>query len=231
MKRVAVLAANGKVGRLLVREALLQGASVSAFVRGDFDRQWLAESLAQNLNGAEQEALLERLCVVKKDIFALSSSDLAGFDVVLDAFGEWENLGLYQQHIAHLAGILRGANAEGKLFVVGGAGSLYVDSSTQLLDSANFPAEYKPLALAHKGVLEYLRGVEDVAWCFVSPAAMFVPDMPQGAKVQILGEQFATNAKGESVIGYADYARTLCTLALDANVGQYAKKHISLIAQ
>lgn len=39
MKQVAILAANGKTGRLLVKEALLQGASVCAFVRNAFDMQ------------------------------------------------------------------------------------------------------------------------------------------------------------------------------------------------
>ncbi|ELJ1596105.1 FMN reductase [Campylobacter upsaliensis] len=225
MKQVAILAANGKTGRLLVKEALLQGASVCAFVRSGFDMQWLKESL-QN-EGVAQDEVLSRLQVVKKDIFALDSSDLAPFEVILDAFGEWQNLKLHTEHITHLAKILQGSKV--MLFVVGGAGSLLVDS-IKFVDTPNFPDEYKPLANAQVAVLEFLKGVKALKWCFVSPAAEFVPDLAKGANVQISYGLFQTNKQGKSIIGYADFAHKLCQIALDS-ASNYERKHIGLYAE
>lgn len=229
MLQVAVLAANGKVGRLLVKEALLQGASVCAFVRGAFDMKWLEKCLqSESTQNGDVKRLLENLAVVKKDIFALDSSDLAHFDVVFDAFGEWQNLKLHTEHITHLAQILQGSKAV--LFVVGGAGSLYVDSHTQLVNTPSFPEEYKPVANAQAAVLEYLKDTQALKWCFVSPAAEFVPDLPKGANVQISYELFQTNKQGKSIIGYGDYAYKLCQIALDS-ASNYGRKHIGLYAE
>lgn len=86
--KIAVLAASGRAGRLITEEALNRGYSVSAFVRNAEK----AKDLAQK--GAS---------VVQKDIFALSSADLQGFDVIINAFGEWKDFSLYKKQGAHLA--------------------------------------------------------------------------------------------------------------------------------
>ena len=121
---IAVLAATGKAGRLITLEALNRGHSVSVFVRDSGKAKDLAN------NGAK---------VIQKDIFTLESKDLVGFDVVIDAFGEWKDFSLYKKHGEHLAKILAGSKA--RLLVVGGAGSYYMDKShtTRLMDTPNFP--------------------------------------------------------------------------------------------
>ena len=65
--KIAVISANGKAGKNIVREAVARGLEVTAVVRGE------NKSEAQH--------------VVHKDIFDLTPRDLAGFDVVVDAFG------------------------------------------------------------------------------------------------------------------------------------------------
>ena len=67
--KIAVVCANGKAGKLIVREALDRGLDVTAVVRGE------------NHSAAEK--------VIRKDLFELTASDLSGFDVVIDAFGAW----------------------------------------------------------------------------------------------------------------------------------------------
>lgn len=67
--KIAVVAANGKAGQLIVKEALAQGLDVTAIVRHT------NHSLAQK--------------VIEKDLFDLTRDDLAGFDAVVDAFGAW----------------------------------------------------------------------------------------------------------------------------------------------
>lgn len=34
--------------------------------------------------------------IVQRDLFELDSKDLIDFDIIIDAFGEWENLSLHK---------------------------------------------------------------------------------------------------------------------------------------
>jgi hypothetical protein len=118
--KIAVLAAKGRAGSAIVQEAINAGFEVSAFVRSKahFD---------------------ERVHLVVKDMFSLTSTDLQGFDVIIDAFGEWQDLSLHLKHIEYLNSILQGNEA--KLIVVGGAGSLYMNTThtLRLMDTPEFP--------------------------------------------------------------------------------------------
>lgn len=222
MKKVAVLAANGKSGRFLVLEALRAGAEVSAFVRLGFDVEWLKARLnAESSMDSKAESRpdstpLKNLHIIQKDIFALESSDLEGFDVVLDAFGEWQDLSLHRKHIEHLSRIWSANLAP--LLVVGGAGSLYMDSthSTRLMDLPSFPSEYMGVARATAEVLDFLRAQDSMRWLYVSPAAEFDSESERIGAVRVLGEEFATNENGKSYITYAAYAREMLSIALDS---------------
>lgn len=105
--KIAVVCANGKAGKLIVREAEERGLDVTAVVRGE------------NRTSAEK--------VILKDLYDLTAEDLAGFDVVVDAFGAWteETLPQHSTSLKHLCDILSGTDT--RLLIVGGAGSLYVD--------------------------------------------------------------------------------------------------------
>lgn len=128
--KIAVVSSNGKVGRLVVAEALRRGFEVTGFAR------------SENKSDAKQ--------FVQKDIFDITAADLAGFDAVVDAFGTFspDTLDLHTQSLMHLADAV--ANTDTRLLVVGGAGSLYVNKehTMQLLDTPEFPKEYYPLAKA-----------------------------------------------------------------------------------
>ena len=104
---IAVVAANGKAGQLIVKEALERGHDVTVFVR------------SENRTPAKKAVI--------KDIMELTAQDLEGFDAIIDAFGAWtpETLPQHSTTLAHLSDILSGTNT--RLLVVGGAGSLYVD--------------------------------------------------------------------------------------------------------
>lgn len=186
--KVAVLAANGREGRLIVEEAVKRGMDVTAIAR------------SANKTDAQH--------FIQKDIMDLTTDDLKGFDVVVDAFGAWDPDKL-DQHSAtakHLIDILKGTDV--RLIFVGGAGSLYMNAehTVQLIDTPDFPDEYKPLASAQNKVLAFLRDVDDVDWTFISPAADFQADGPRTGKYILAGEEFTPNSKGQSQISYADYA-------------------------
>lgn len=156
-----------------------------------------------------------KIQVVQKDIFALDSKDLADFDVIIDAFGEWQDLSLHKKHIESLSKILQGSRA--RLLVVGGAGSLYMDSShtARLMDMPNFPKEYLGVAQANAEVLTFLRDEKGFTWVYVSPSLEFVPALPKSNHYKIIGEEFELNANNESKISYGDYASAMIDIALD----------------
>lgn len=160
MKKVAIVCAAGKQGKLLVDEAVARGYDVTGFVRG-------------NDKVANPEAK-----TVVKDLFELTREDLIGFDVVIDAFGAWtsETLPLHRTSLKHLCDILSGTKV--RLLVVGGAGSLYADPghTVQVKDLESFPDMFRPLATNMGEALAELRKRSDVQWTYLSPAGDFVAD-------------------------------------------------------
>ena len=94
------------------------------------------------------------------------------------------------------------------MFVVGGAGTLYVDPehTTQLKDTPSFPAEIQPLASAMGEALNLLKEAQNIHWTYISPAAMFDADGPATGHYEVAGEELTTNSQGDSYISYADYA-------------------------
>ncbi|EAL5963963.1 NAD(P)H-binding protein [Campylobacter jejuni] len=202
--KIAVLAANGKAGSAVVNEALNQDFEVSAFVR-------------------KQINIDNRVRLIIKDIFNLKSNDLEGYDVIVDAFGEWKDLSLHIKHIKHLYSILK--NNPAKLVVVGGAGSLFLNDKTRLMDSVDFPKEYLGIARAMAEVLDFLKDKRDINWLYFSPAAEFY----EGIKTnhfKLIGENFELNSKNQSRISYADYAVALLNLARDREANH---KRVSII--
>ena len=201
--KIAVVCANGKAGQLIVKEALNRGLDVTAIVRGE------------NRSAAKQ--------VVVKDLFDLTAADLKAYDVVVDAFGAWANevLPQHSASLKHLCDILSGT--EVRLLVVGGAGSLYVnpEHSAQVMDGPDFPDIFKPLAQAQGKALEELRQRSDVKWTFVSPACDFQAEGERSGKYLLGGEEVTLNARGESIISYADYAIAMVDEAVRGNhIGQ-----------
>ena len=63
-----------------------------------------------------------------------------------------------------------------RLLIVGGAGSLEVAPGKRLVDTPDFPGQWKPEAIAQSDALDYYRGVEDLEWTFVTPQRLGVID-------------------------------------------------------
>ena len=208
--KIAVICANGKEGKLIVKEAIERGIDVTAVVRGE------NQSVAAK--------------VIKKDLFDLTASDLEGFDVVIDAFGAWtpETLPQHSTSLKHLCDIVSGKNT--RLLIVGGAGSLYVnpDHTAQVMDGADLPDIFKPLASNMGKALEELRTRNDVKWTYLSPAGDFQAEGARTGKYILGGEELILNSKGESVISYADYAIAMVDEAVS---GKHIQQRISVVAE
>ena len=208
--KIAVVCANGKEGKLIVKEAIERGLDVTVVVRGE--------------NHSDTEK------VIHKDLFALTVSDLENFDVVIDAFGAWtpETLPQHSTSLKHLCDIISGK--ETRLLIVGGAGSLYVNSehTAQVMDGAGFPDVFKPLAENMGKALEELRTRNDVKWTYISPAGDFQADGERTGKYILGGEELTLNAKGDSIISYADYAIAMVDEAVNGN---HVQQRISVVRE
>lgn len=189
--KILVVCSNGRVGRLVVKEAVERKLNVTGVARGD------NKSIAPNF--------------IQKDLMDLNSDDIKDFDVIVDAFGVWseEDQYLHIDTLKHLSDLV--ANTSTRLIVVGGAGSLYLDSShtRQVQDSPDFPDAFKPLASNMGKALDKLRLRSDVNWTYISPAADFQAEGRKTGKYLLGGEEFFTNDSGVSMISYADYAIAL----------------------
>ena len=208
--KIAVVAANGKAGKLIVKEAVDRGMDVTAIVRG------------------ENKTVASKAMV--KDLFDLSREDLIGFDVVVDAFGNWtpDAIDLIPAATVHMAEVLSGSDT--RLLVVGGAGSLYVDPdhAKTVVDVTPFPEAAMPVVNGHGKALEELRKFDDVKWTYVSPAGDFRADGERTGKYILGGEELVLNSKGESVISYADYAIAMVD---EIESGKHIKERISVVSE
>lgn len=208
MKRIAVVAANGRAAGKVIAEAVARGFDVTGFGRKS--------------NNTKAQAY------VQKDLFDLTSDDLKRFDAVVDSFGAWtpETLPEHSASLKHLCDILSGTNV--RLVVVGGAGSLYVNKehTAQVKDGKDFPDSFKPLATAMGKALDELRKRGDVKWTYISPAGDFQADGERTGKYILAGEELALNSRGESIISYADYAIALVD---EIEKGNHIGQRISVV--
>lgn len=156
--KIAVIGSNGRVGSLVVKEALSRGLEVTGFANGE------------NKSDVEN--------YISKNALSLTKEDLNIFDVVVDAVGGWteETIPNITNVMNHLAVVLKGTNT--RLIVVGGAGSLFVNEErTITVDMGpDFPDSWKPLSNAHGKGLKTLRNSKDLNWTYISPACNFIAD-------------------------------------------------------
>ncbi|RHW33394.1 NAD(P)-dependent oxidoreductase [Lysinibacillus yapensis] len=190
--KIGIIGASGKVGNLVLKEAVSRGHDVTAIVRD-------ASKLTDH-----------NTAIIEKNVFDLKTEDLLQFDVVVNAFGA--PLGEEQAHVdaGHtLIKALKGTKT--RLIVVGGAGSLYVDENktVRLIDTPEFPDFVKPTAKGQGRNLEELLQTTDLTWTFISPAAIFDAEGKRTGSYQEGEDHLLVNSKGESYISYADYAIAL----------------------
>lgn len=189
--KIALAAATGKIGRQIAAQAIARGHDVTAIVRRDTD-------LPPELDGA-------RIVIAALDDADALVAAVRGHDVLASAYGPQPGA---ESSLADVSDALIAAAREAgipRVVVVGGAGSLEVAPGVQLVDVPDFPAAYKPVALAHRDALKRYQAADDLAWTFFSPAAEIGPGEARGQFRTQVGALLA-DADGKSAISYADYA-------------------------
>lgn len=194
--KIALLGATGFVGTALLTEALSRGHQVTAIVRDP------AKLTTQN----------DLLTVVTGDVDqpAQLAQQLAGHDLVLSAYNAgWGHADLYNAFLAGSNAIEQATEQAGvpRLLVIGGGGSLFIDGH-QVVDSPEFPAEYKAGATAARDYFNLVQQNPQLDWTVFSPAL----EMHQGIDTGRTGQyRLGTDspvfsAEGRSVLSVEDLA-------------------------
>ncbi|WP_040030468.1 NAD(P)-dependent oxidoreductase [Staphylococcus cohnii] len=187
--RIGIIGATGKVGNLVLEEAIDRGHDVTAIVRN-------ASKLSNsNIN------------VLEKEIYDITAEDLKDLDVVVNAFGAL--LGEEEAHVTAgraLIEALKGTDT--RAIIVGGAGSLYVDEAqtTKLIDTPEFPEIFVPTAKGQGRNLQDLEATQGITWTFLSPSADFNAEGVRTGGYQSGKDNLLVNSNGNSYISYADFA-------------------------
>jgi putative NADH-flavin reductase len=167
--RIGIIGATGNAGRALYAEAIERGHEVTGIVR-DLDR-------AARILGSDATLLV-------KDAFDLTTDDVEGFDVVIDAFSTTPAKAyLHLDLAARLVALLRETQTPRLVFIVG-AGSLTTGEDHHLVveDLRRSPAAGTMIATPENQLkeLRFLQGVDNVNWVAISPSRSFTPGEATG---------------------------------------------------
>jgi putative NADH-flavin reductase len=198
--RLIVFGANGALGRRLVAECLERGLEVSASVR-DPSR---FEGVSREINVVTADAT---------DPAAVAAV-ASGHDVALSAVTQHSRPQVLSEVAAGLLAGLSQAGV-GRLVVAGGAGSLEAEPGLRLMDTPDFPEDWKPEAQAHADALDLLRDADtDVDWTYVSPGALLEPGERTGA-YRTGDDALLTGEDGRSRITMEDFAIAMVDEAVE----------------
>jgi len=194
---VVIYGAGGLIGSQLTREAIQRGHEVTAVLRDpsrapDIDGQ--VEVIAGDVLDTEAVGALAR---GRDAMVSAVGAGLHGPDPVFE---------VYRRAAESLVTALRAhGETAPRLLVVGGAGSLEVAPGVRLVDTSDFPEMFRTEALAQAEALEFFRNVTDVAWTYISPAALIQPGDRTG-RYRTGGDTLITDEQGNSAISIEDYA-------------------------
>ncbi len=180
--KIALIGATGNAGAPLLNELVRRGHQVTAIVRNPEKVAAQPEVTARKGDALDQAGL---------------AALLKGHDVVISS--------------VHFSAsdpnkLIAAVKASGvkRYLVVGGAGSLEVAPGKKLIDTPEFPPQYKAEAAAGGVFLDLLKQEKELDWTFLSPSALFIHGERTG-KFRLGADQLLTNDKGSS-ISLEDYA-------------------------
>lgn len=185
MAKIALIGASGNAGARILKELSDRGHVVTGIARNP-----------------EKIASLPGVTAVAGDVFDVEglADILKGHDAVISS------VHFLASDPDKLIAAVR-ASGVTRYLVVGGAGSLEVAPGKRLVDQPDFPAAYHAEASKGAEFLDILRGIDDLDWTFLSPAAMFVPGERTGTFR--LGTDQLLVGEGGSSISFEDYAVAL----------------------
>ena len=195
--KIALIGATGFVGSQVLTELVGRGHEVTAISRNPekliTDDKLVTSKKGDVLNEQEVAKLVE------------------GHDAVISAYNPgWTNPDPYNEFLNGAQAIQAGVKKSGvkRLLVVGGAGSLEVAPGLQLIDTPQFPQEYKAGASAAREYLNILKKETELDWTFLSPAIEMHPGIETGrtGKFRLGADNPVFDATGRSSLSVQDLA-------------------------
>ena len=191
--KVVLFGANGRIGQLIMKEALDRGYQVTAVVR---DQTRMTEQY-------------ENLRVVEGNVMNIDevASICEGHQAIISAVGT--TLGAEEELAVVAHSIVEGAKRSGisRLVIVGEAGSLEVASGMKWMDTDEYPIESKPLAIAHAKAYE-IYSESDLDWTYCSPPAQIIDGRRTG-QFRIGTDKLILDESDRSTISAEDYAAAI----------------------
>jgi putative NADH-flavin reductase len=195
--KVAIIGATGFVGTALVNELISRGHEVIAIARHP-GKLTLKSPLIHP---------------VTADIFAADQVTKAvrGADAVVSAYNPgWTNPRIYEEFLEGSRAIQSGVKKAGvkRFIIIGGAGSLEVQPGLQLIDTPQFPAEYKAGASGARDYLNEIKKEKELDWVFFSPAILMNHDNSgvRRGHYRLGLDNPVFDEKGQSVLSVEDLA-------------------------
>ena len=189
--KIVLFGATGMVGSRILQELISRGHQVTAVVRN-------VDGVASNPN----------VVAVAGDI--LDSGQVAGSvkgaDAVVTAYSPGTDPNGIGKLVDATRSLIAGLKQAGvrRVLMVGGAGSLNVAPGVTLIDSGHLPAEWMPIAVAHRDALAVLRE-SGLDWTSLCPAAFIQPGERTG-KFRLGENDLLVDESGASRISAEDYA-------------------------
>lgn len=218
--KILVFGASGKIGSHVVDEALARGHAVTAVSRDParIEKHHPRLSVEQGdiLDPPDVRSLVER-----QDIVVVSVRGVVG-----DSGDPEDAVAL--QGLRNVVGAVRGSDSrETRVLHVGGSGSLEVAPGRLLADE--LPGLFIDKALeteieAQVLALEYLRGIEDVAWTYITPPKV-LSERERTGRYRIGGDRMLEDDRGASAISRADFAVAVID---EAERGRFVRQRFSV---
>ncbi|MBK9749268.1 MAG: NAD(P)H-binding protein [Chloroflexi bacterium] len=193
--KVALFGASGMVGGAILQELLARGHQVTAIVRHPAKITVQHANLTVQAGDAGDSAAVTKL--------------VAGHEAVISSVVDRANI---ESSVATAQAFIAGVKAAGvkRVLSVGGAGSLEVAPGVALVDTPQFPAEYRPESLAYREVLNLYRSLPagELAWTVATPSIVIFPGPAKGT-FRTATDNLLFDAEGNSTISNADFATAL----------------------
>jgi putative NADH-flavin reductase len=206
--KIAIIAATGKAGSLIAREAYMRGHEVTAVVRNP------------------EKVDTDKYGLIVKDLFDLREEDLEDFDIVVSAYGA--PIGKEEEYVTSMRKFISIMEnlPDTRFLVVGGAGSLYTDASMTRLAYTLIPEQFAAVPIAMLKAFEELKKSK-VNWTFQSPAFNFDPNGPRTGKYALGTDYMIYNKQGQSYLSYADFAVAMVD---EMERGQFIRRRFTAVS-
>ena len=154
--KIALFGASGMIGSRVAKEAAERGIEVTAITRSGAEVPGATSSLKGDMADADFDTAIA-----------------ADHDVIVSTTGPSRTGGDHGEWLSALETLAK-TSGDKRVFVVGGAGSLFV-GDTMLKDTEGFPEAYKAESETGTKALELMRAGNYSPWTLISPAPEIAP--------------------------------------------------------